>query len=291
MQTLKLARRIVPRLALLGLAFVVFEFNNLVWVAKHELQRGLEIQRSFSLSLGHLMHQAKDGGHPEALAAAFGLCFLYGVLHALGPGHGKFVVMTYFLSHQRRWARGFLMGTQIAIMHVVSAIAIFLLAHYAAERLYNSSTGDMPALRSFSYGSILAIGLYMLWRATHGGEAGCDHCGHDHEGHNHEHGHEKQGLLSLAVGVAPCSGAVLLLLFAFANDLVWLGIALTAAIAAGMAITMIALGLASIFARQVMAARLARTGTASAWPKRIEIGGACLIILFGGAMTLASLYR
>jgi nickel/cobalt exporter len=236
------------------------------------------------------MHQAKDGGHPGALAAAFGLCFLYGVLHALGPGHGKFVVMTYFLSHQRRWARGFLMGTQIAVMHVVSAIVIFLLAHYAAERLYDRSTGDMPALRTLSYGSILGIGIYMLWRALAGTKAGCG-CAHEGHGHTHEHGNEKQGLLSLAVGVAPCSGAVLLLLFAFANDLVWLGIALTVAIAAGMAVTMIALGLASIFARQLMAARFERTGTVSAWPKRVELAGACLIILFGGAMTAVSLVR
>ena len=57
--------------------------------------------------------------------------FLYGVLHTLGPGHGKVVVVSYFVSRDARLWRGVLMGVQIAVTHVLSAVALFWLADLA----------------------------------------------------------------------------------------------------------------------------------------------------------------
>ncbi len=255
------------------------------------LHYGVEMQRSFNRDLAHHLRAVKEGTDPHALWLSLGLAFGYGVVHALGPGHGKFVVTTYFLAHRRRVWRGFLMGTQIAVMHVISAIIIVLIAHFLATRMWGP-TGDMPALRTASYASIAAVGGYMLWRALrHGGhhdrspdENG--RCGHDHGDSG------KQGLLSLTVGIAPCSGAVLLLIYAFANDVVPLGILMVAAIAAGMAITMIALGLLAIFARRTIMRRLElrRSDAADRITLLIELGGAALIILFGTAMTVTSVW-
>ena len=250
------------------------------------LHYGIELQRSFNRDLAHHLRAAKDGSDPAALWLAVGLAFAYGVFHALGPGHGKFVVVTYFLAHQRRVARGFLMGTQIAVMHVVSAIIIVLIAHYLAVHIWGP-TGDMPGLRTASYASIALAGFYMMWRALRHHEHD-DHCGHT--SHNHGGDEGKQGLLSFTIGIAPCSGAVLLLIYAFANDVVPLGILMVTVIAFGMAITMIGLGLASIMARHFVMQRIEakRSGATEKLTRIIEIGGATLIILFGLAMTVTS---
>jgi ABC-type nickel/cobalt efflux system permease component RcnA len=256
--------------------------SDLVTFAHDALAYGIELQRSFNRDLAHHLRAAKDGSDPHALFLAMGLAFAYGVFHALGPGHGKFVVVTYFLAHQRRVWRGFVMGTQIAVLHVISAIVIVLIAHYLAVHFWGP-TGDMPALRTASYACIALAGAYMMWRALRHHEHG-DHC-------NHSHGDEgKQGLLSFTVGIAPCSGAVLLLIYCFANDVVPLGILMVSVIALGMALTMIALGLASILARHFVMRRLEqrKSGTTEKLTRLIEIGGATLIILFGLAMTITS---
>ena len=50
------------------------------------------------------------------------LGFVYGVVHAIGPGHGKAVVTSYFLSQDKKWRDGVIMGFEIGLSHVTSAI-------------------------------------------------------------------------------------------------------------------------------------------------------------------------
>jgi ABC-type nickel/cobalt efflux system permease component RcnA len=290
MRTVKLPKIIIAGLILAAIIIALLERHTVVSGFSWLLGQMIEVQRSFNRNLAHHLREANDNNDSASLWAALGLAFTYGVVHAAGPGHGKFVVTTYFLSHQRRIWRGFMMGTQIAVMHVISAIIIVLIAHYLAQRFWDAS-GDMPGLRVASYACIAAVGFFMLWRAWRERLSGAS--GHTHDAHCHHHHGEgtNQGLLSLAVGVAPCSGAVLLLIFAFANDLVGIGILMTVAIAVGMALTMIGLGLFTIMARHFVTRHLiTEGGRASKIGAIVETAGAILIILFGLSMALASLY-
>ena len=70
----------------------------------------------------------------------------------------------------------------------------------------------------------------------------------------------EQGALSLGVGLVPCTGAVLILLYAIANDILFAGVLLVVAIAAGMALTMGALGVLSIVARNGRSGRSGGNG-------------------------------
>ena len=130
-------------------------------------------------------------------------------------------------------------------------------------------------------------------RAGQAVERGC--CGHRHslsgEGHAHASGKE-QGALSLGVGMVPCTGAVLILLYAVANGIVYAGVLLVIAIALGMAITMGALGLLSIVARQAVARRLATPGAGAGqvvWLELTELAGGLAITALGIALLLAAL--
>jgi len=64
------------------------------------------------------------------------------------------------------------------------------------------------------------------------------------------------GLLSLAVGAVPCTGALLVLLFGMANDLLLPSIALVVAISLGMALALSGVGIAAILGRRLLDHRI-----------------------------------
>jgi nickel/cobalt exporter len=85
-----------------------------------------------------------------------------------------------------------------------------------------------------------------------------------------------------AVGLRPCSGAILVLVFALAQGLFWAGIAATFVMGLGTAITVAAIAVLAVSARGV-ASRLsgARDGGGALVMRGIEFGAAGLVLLFG----------
>jgi ABC-type nickel/cobalt efflux system permease component RcnA len=83
---------------------------------------------------------------------------------------------------------------------------------------------------------------------------------------------------------------VLILLYAIANDILLAGMILVAAIAGGMAITMGALGLASVVARRTVARRLDAAGNGHGrFNVAMDYAGALAITALGGGLLWAAL--
>ncbi|ODM71992.1 nickel transporter [Bradyrhizobium elkanii] len=127
----------------------------------------------------------------------------------------------------------------------------------------------------------------------HGPEHGHDaqhvhdeHCGHSHGPTPAElagPGGWRRGLGAiLTVGIRPCSGAILVLVFALAQGLFWAGIAATFVMGLGTAITVAAIALVAVSARGV-AERLsaARDGGGMVIMRGLEFAAAGLVLLFG----------
>ena len=136
-----------------------------------------------------------------------------------------------------------------------------------------------------------------------------DHGHHHHEHHGHDHDHDaehvhdehcghshgptpaelagpggwRRGLSAiLTVGIRPCSGAILVLVFALAQGLFWAGITATFAMGFGTAITVAAIALVAVSARG-MAERLSavRDGGGMLIMRGLEFAAAGLVLLFG----------
>lgn len=113
-----------------------------------------------------------------------------------------------------------------------------------------------------------------------------EHCGHSHGPDPSElagPGGWRRGLGAiLAVGVRPCSGAILVLVFALAQGLFWAGIAATFVMGLGTAITVAAIAVTAVFAKD-LAQRLsgASEGGGALIMRGIEFGAAGLVLLFG----------
>ena len=142
----------------------------------------LDFQREANRTISQQMRAIRDGRTTAPLLLGLLMAFAYGVIHAAGPGHGKLVVMTYFLSRDARIGRGLLMGAQIAVMHVLSAIVVVVFADFLLRKGFGGAPSEVPAVRVASYGLILAIGLAMLWRAARRAmqPAHAHHHHHDH---------------------------------------------------------------------------------------------------------------
>src|SRR6201987_3502347 len=123
------------------------------------------------------------------------------------------------------------------------------------------------------------------------------HCHDEHESAwCHAHGPEptmlagaggwRRGLAAVvAVGLRPCSGVIIVLIFALAQDLFWTGVGATLLMGLGTAVTIAAIATVAVSARQV-ASRLAkrRAGFGMLAIRAVEVGAAATIVVFGALL-------
>jgi nickel/cobalt transporter (NicO) family protein len=86
----------------------------------------------------------------------------------------------------------------------------------------------------------------------------------------------------VAVGLRPCSGAILVLVFSLAQGLFWAGVVATFVMGIGTAITVATIAVIAVSAKD-MARRLsgASEGGGTLIMRGIEFGAAGLVLLFG----------
>jgi len=113
-----------------------------------------------------------------------------------------------------------------------------------------------------------------------------EHCGHSHgpePGELAGPGGWRRGLSAIfTVGIRPCSGAILVLVFALAQGLFWAGIAATFVMGLGTAITVATIAVIAVTAKD-LARRLsgASEGGGALVMRGLEFGAAGLVLLFG----------
>jgi len=268
----------------------------------------------------------------EAPSAGFllaALSFAYGVFHAAGPGHGKAVITSYMVSNEQALRRGFLLSLLAALLQGLVAIGLVgsaaLVFHLTAPAM-TKATGWLEML---SYGGIVLLGGYLLWRKGLAFAAACrlvfaappapafdalfasaqpaafstrgssflsdDGAGHVHGpdcGHFHglapadlEDGRFawKAALLTIVTaGLRPCSGAILVLVFALAQGVFLAGVGATFAMSLGTALTTGALAAFAVFAKRT-AMRFAGQGSSRAalLGRFIEVLAALCVLAFG----------
>lgn len=245
--------------------------------------------------LAQLIGALKEGTSLSAVAALIGGSFLYGLFHAAGPGHGKVVISSYLLGGKTRLKSGLWLTLVSSLAQGVTAVLFVGILALVLGRAGTAVTRDVRVLELVSYGLVVAMGCVMLWRALRTGST-CAHdhhhhtSGHDHHHHDHSLPRRDFGALILAIGIRPCTGAVIVLLVTFSNGLWWVGIASTFAMALGTALCVGALALLAVGARD-FASKLAvqRGGKLERLVTRgLAIVGSLLVIGLGALfMSLA----
>ncbi|WP_159079953.1 nickel/cobalt transporter [Methyloceanibacter sp. wino2] len=295
----------------------------------------IQTQQKLLRPLAATIKKLKEGNAWRAGLWLAGLSFVYGIVHAAGPGHGKAIISSYVLANRETVRRGILISFLAAAVQGLMAVALVGVLIVALKGTGIEVNSWVKQLESASYALVFLVGLSLLvstlwrvWRRRGAAEAGEGHDHHDHShhhddgdhahAHDHEHGHHhhdhdhescevcghivdvreiaqpmtwrKIWAVVLSVGIRPCSGAVLVLVFALAQGLFWAGVASTFAMALGTAITVAVLASLAIGSRNLA---LAIGGENTRWAEAVwtvcAIGGALFVMTIGLLLFLASL--
>jgi nickel/cobalt transporter (NicO) family protein len=244
-----------------------------------------ERQHRLNEAISDAFHDVETSHSGAALALVLGLAFVYGMVHAVGPGHGKSVVASYFVAHHARWTSGILMGSLISLLQGLSATVLVGLLAILLQAKQLEILDRTTVVGLVSYGLIVAVGALMFYRAATGKLHAHDH---DHDGIGHVHHPRATRLdprLVLATGLTPCASAIIILLFALANDAFGLGVAAVAVLSVGMAVTISAIGVLAVLGRRAMLAVIDTVGVeAHRLEERLAMVAAAVIVGVSGLM-------
>ncbi len=190
--------------------------------------------------------------------------FVYGVLHALGPGHGKVVISTWLATHPSKLkpAIGLTLASSLlqGLVAILLVVVVLSLLALPARQLHLSGYW----LEKGSYLLVGVLGLLLCWRALkrlrqllHTPKFRAftpHHVHHDNCGCGHQHLPTQTQLqnggdwrarlmIVLSMGMRPCSGAIMVLLFSKVIGVFAWGVASALAMAAGTSLTISGLAL------------------------------------------------
>jgi len=190
--------------------------------------------------------------------------FVYGVLHALGPGHGKVVITTWLATHPSKLkpAIGLTLASSLlqGLVAILLVVVVLSLLALPARQLHLSGYW----LEKGSYLLVGVLGLLLCWRALKRLRQLLQapkfraftphHVHHDNCGCGHQHLPTQSQLqnggdwrarlvIVLSMGMRPCSGAIMVLLFSKVIGVFAWGVASALAMAAGTSLTISGLAL------------------------------------------------
>jgi ABC-type nickel/cobalt efflux system permease component RcnA len=208
------------------------------------------------------------------------------------------------------WLLNLTAKTMCGAEKVIEVLSYALIAAFGARLVWTKGGGFMRALQPAQPVPAMALAAHHDHGAHGHHHHGHDHS-HDHEHHHgHDHGHVhdehcghshgpmpselagpggwRRGLGAIvAVGMRPCSGAILVLVFALAQGMFWAGIAATFVMGLGTAITVATIAVLAVSAKD-LARRVsgAREGGGALLMRGVEFGAAGLVLLFGVGLLL-----
>ncbi|QLR72159.1 nickel/cobalt transporter [Citrobacter freundii] len=229
--------------------------------------------------------------------------FIYGVLHALGPGHGKIVITTWLATHpsKLRSSIGLTLASSLlqGLVAIGLVVVVLTVLQLPARQLHMSSFW----LEKASYALVGVLGVLLCWRALkkirallrrptftaftphHVHDERCG-CGHQHVPNPEQlqSGDDWRArlIIILSMGMRPCSGAIMVLLFSKVVGVFGWGMASALAMAAGTSLTITSLALL-VHSFRTMALKLSGNKAPvlwrqMAWTTLALAGGAILVV-------------
>ena len=239
-----------------------------------------KIQKGLHQKISELARQVRDKKQVATFFWLIFIAFLYGIIHAIGPGHGKFVALSYFLSEKAEVKRGILVGSSIGYMHAFSGFLAVMIIYAILKRSYLTTVENVSMkVQLISYGLIILIGLVLLIKNIFFEKK-------PEDGKNIS----KKGMIAMiaAIGLVPCPGAVILTLFSISLHSIFLGAMMVLAMATGMAVTISLIGVFTIVLKRDALKMFAKQSDLQ-WhiTKGVQVFGSVAIILVGGLLFLS----
>lgn len=240
-----------------------------------------------------LFESIKDEKNPMTYLFLLFFAFLYGVIHAMGPGHGKTLVASYFLSNDRSYTKAFFISLAIGIVHTFSAFILTLVIYFLVNTLLAQFLDDTVYYTTkISALIIITIALYLIYKKyllyrqveeeknesqfkfstspVHISTCGCASCKVDKN--------STDTALIISAGIIPCPGTTTLFIFAISTGLYYAGFISALVMSLGMSsVIFISALLSTIIRKKVLT-------ISDSLKKYLEFGSLALILILGGVL-------
>ncbi len=267
-------------------------------------------QKGLHQDLAQLLQDTKNGVQ-TAPWALFLVSLVYGVLHAAGPGHGKLIISSYLISHPTKTRQALGLTVGVALIQALVAVILVSLLLLLLETTSRQVTYTNTFLERGSYVLVMLMGLYLClrqWRYKPANQikvhaitervasgqkqifmrqiqqlhqdCGCHHVPDLNQYEQQKDWKTRLGLM-LSVGLRPCSGAILVLVFAKMMQVYLIGILSVFAMAIGTAFTISCLSLLALAGRKHF---LPKATSKTGWLSWIPVAGGLFLILSGASM-------
>ena len=309
----------------------------------------IQWQREVNSELADLLYEAKSNPW-GAGSYLIGFSFVYGMLHSLGPGHGKVIVSTYLATHPTKAKASLVLTVVSAFLQALVAIllvSVLLWGFSASMRVVNDKANMFVSL---SFALVAVVGALICWKALKNiyttmrksklkvkaittlaadtsspisvqppmalrssvsagsmmlnPSSALQPAEHSHEDHSHAdcgcgHQHvadadainkastlrEYAGII-VTIGVRPCTGAIMVLLFANMVGLYWMGVLSAFAMAVGTAFTTSTIAIMTLTGKNLVKRYLAagnknNSASLKAAGHYLQLFGGVLLVLIG----------
>ncbi|MEZ8227983.1 nickel/cobalt transporter [Vibrio splendidus] len=308
----------------------------------------IQWQREVNSELADLLYEAKSNPW-GAGSYLIGFSFIYGMLHSLGPGHGKVIVSTYLATHPTKAKASLVLTVVSAFLQALVAIllvSVLLWGFSASMRVVNDKANMFVSL---SFALVAVVGTLICWKAlkniystmrkpqltlrvkaitplatgavssvpvhtsmalrssgsrimgatnalqaadhTHADHSHADcGCGHQHvadpEAINKASTFREYAGIIVTIGIRPCTGAIMVLLFANMVGLYWMGVLSAFAMAVGTALTTSLIAMMTLTGKHLVKRYLAAGNKNSSESLKVaghylQLFGGILLVLIG----------
>lgn len=227
----------------------------------------LDLQRWLYAEAGWQLKGLANGIGPLTLLTSISIAALFGLVHAFMPGHGKTVLVSYFLGRPAKVAAGLSASIILVLTHVGSAVML-VLTGFMVIRSTIGGAGRAPEFETASAAFIVLIGIWLLYNAVR-------HRDHDSPSTDGR-------VLAFATGLVPCPLTTFIMVYAVSNGIIVAGLLLTAGMVVGMVTTIAIFAVAAVLLRGRIVHLMERSArTRERFGQALELIGAAAITGFG----------
>lgn len=129
---------------------------DMVIIVKH-------LQRDLYQQLVSILFTIKN--EPIQMGGLILFSLLYGIIHAAGPGHGKFIITTYLATQTSQLKKSLILTTLSALLQVLVAILLVSTLFFVINKSVKWLKIGEYGLELISYSFIIMVGIFISYRS------------------------------------------------------------------------------------------------------------------------------
>ncbi|MGP1519955.1 MAG: HoxN/HupN/NixA family nickel/cobalt transporter [Treponema sp.] len=188
----------------------------------------VESQRFLHQKLADYINEWSQNNSYKSFFIILFFSFLYGIIHAIGPGHRKTVIFSFYITRKAHILEPLWVSFVLAFSHGgIALLLAFIFKGVAGAMSVNTNDASIY-LEGFSFILLIFLSFFSILHVFF------DHLG-KHQHNNHASENLKLSALLLS-GLYPCPAAILVLVLTFALNIITLGVLAILAMSLGMCI-------------------------------------------------------